>query len=261
VCSARLVVATSGFSVPQEKTEKIIHDITIKRSILWTCLIGLIQKYTYFATMLTPELYRYIILKKEPVIFFLAQSAPPREMYEEIEKIGKTFLSEFKNATYRSVYGVQADSIFYRTADDNIKREVITSSRFWVRDKDLSKCQKVMYAEDFGVEFVEELFAKIDYNKTMPNWPEYYEQRYKDYYDERHDRSIDLDGLSLAEMMSVFGSELHDVKPADLIILYMFDILPSDFRWMKEVSKRQIPTLVIFPENYGVKPILSFHIP
>ena len=211
--------------------------------------------------MLTPEIFRYLSQKKDPVIFFLAKFAPPEEMYEEIEKIGKSFLSEFKKATYRSVYGVHADSVFYRTADVNTKREVITSSRFWVQDKDLSGCQKVMYAEDFGVGFVEELFAKIDYNKTMPNWPEYYEQRFKEYYDERNDRSIDLGGLSLAEMMSVFGSDLLDVRPADLIILYLFDIFPNDFNWMKEVAKRQIPTLVIFPEKYRVKPILSFYIP
>jgi hypothetical protein len=192
--------------------------------------------------MLTPEIFRYLSIKKDPVIVLLSKYTKDKETYNQI---GKSFFQEFKNATYRSVYGYNQDSEFYISADENIKREAILQSRFMSKDQDTSKCQPIFYAEDFGVKVIEELFTRIKI-ESLPNYPGYFERRYKEFYDERNDdeRRDSLTGMYIADIISIFGSPLLNIAPADLVVLFLSELSPRDFIWYPVALKKDIRFIV-----------------
>ena len=136
--------------------------------------------------MLITEIFREISLKKDPVILLLSKLTPPKETYDQMDQIGRSFFQGFKNVTYRSVYGYNSDREFYTSAHESIKREAIVQSRYWLKNQDTSRCQTIFYTEDFGVDVIEELFARVKL-ETLPNYPDYFESRFKGYYDERND--------------------------------------------------------------------------
>ncbi|MFN6013163.1 MAG: hypothetical protein ACK47F_00555 [Flavobacteriales bacterium] len=195
--------------------------------------------------MLTPELYRYLTLKKEPVVFFNSMVAPPTEVYDVIEKLGKSFFSELPDVTYRSVYGVTGDSVFYRTAGEKITREAIAPSRLWVKNQDLSQCGRTIFTEDLPKEVVTELFSRVQ-PVTLPNYPGYAEKRFTEYCELPRDEKTDTDGLYLGALISVFGSEYLDIKPADLVVLYLTETVVNDFNWYPLALEKGIRTLVIY---------------
>ena len=194
--------------------------------------------------MLTPELYRHLTLKKNPVVFFQAKFAPPESAYDKIEKLGKSFFRELPDVTYRSVYGVSGDCLFYRSGEDQIKREAIAPSRRWVRNMDLSGCSETIYAEDLSKDVVRDLFSRVKPGH-LPNNPDYFEERLTDYCELPVDEKRDTDGMSLAELISVFGSEPLNIRPANLIVLFLTDMNAIDITWYRAVIEKDIRILVM----------------
>lgn len=194
--------------------------------------------------MLTPELYRHLTLKKDPIVFFHAMFASPESAYNEIEKLGKSFFSELPGITYRSVYGVNGDSVFYRSADNKLRREAIVPSRRWVKDTDLSRCQKKIFMEDLPKEVVTELLSRVQPGK-LPNYAGYTEKRFTDYCEMTIDEKTDTDGLILATLISVFGSAPLNIKAADLIVLYLTDTDAKGISWYRLAVEKDIRTLII----------------
>jgi hypothetical protein len=202
----------------------------------------ILDKHYICNAMLTPEIFRYLSIKKDPVIVLLSKYTKAKETYNQI---GKSFFQEFKNATYRSVYGYNQDSEFYTSADENIKREAILQSRFMSKDQDTSKCQPIFYAEDFGVNVIEELFSRVNL-ETLPNYPGYFERHFKDFYDERNDiyRPDSLTGMYIADLISIFGSPLLNISPADLVVLFLSEGSPRDFNWYPVALKMDVRVIV-----------------
>lgn len=191
--------------------------------------------------MLITEIFREISLKKDPVILLLSKLTPPKETYDQMDQIGRSFFQGFKNATYRSVYGYNSDREFYTSAHESIKREVIVQSRYWLKNQDTSRCQTIFYAGDFGVDVIEVLFARVKL-ETLPNYPGYFESRFKGYYDERNDdhRSFDMDGMYIADLISIFGSPALNLPPADLIVIFLSEGDHLDFQWYRVLIEMDI---------------------
>lgn len=194
--------------------------------------------------MLTPELYRYLTLKKNPVIYFHAKFVPPTDAYDKIERNAKAFFSELPSAKYRSSFGTKGDKIFYRNADQNLNREAIVPSRKWVKNFDLSGCQNVIYVEDLKVNVVEDLFNHLKF-ENLPNYPDFYLKRFLEYCNNSEEEKNELDGMFLSELISVFGNETIKIEPADLVVLYLTDLTEADILWMSQVHRYGIRTLVL----------------
>lgn len=194
--------------------------------------------------MLTPELYRYITLKKDPVIFFMSRFAPPDAVHFEIAQIGQTFFSELDNVTFRSVYATVGDRCFYRYADQKVKREAVFSQITRCQDSEGTSLFRVISVDELSIEHVDELFSQIQFD-NLPNYPDYFLERLRAYCEAPSDEKILTDSLLLAEMISVFGSENLSLKPADLIVLYLTEMQTSDILWMKQAVKKGIRTVVL----------------
>jgi hypothetical protein len=161
-----------------------------------------------------------------------------------MDQIGRSFFGELKNATFRASYGTFSDSQFCRSASEDIMREAIVSSRSWIEGKDHIDCRKILYAEDFSKEVIDDLFSRVKFN-NLPNYPGYLKQRLTEYIDAQEDARIETDGLILAELVSVFGSELLHVKPADLIVLFLSEISTQDIIWYRVAVEMGIRTIVV----------------
>ena len=198
--------------------------------------------------MLNPELYRYITLKKDPVIFFMSLFSPPEEVHYEIAQIGQTFFNELDNVTFRSVYVTVGDRCFYRYADQDVKREAVFSPMTRFQDSIVTSLVRVISVDELSIEHVDELFAQIQFD-NLPNYPDYYLERFRAYFETPSDERISTDGMLLAQMISVFGSRKLDLKPADLVVLYLTEIHTSDILWMKHAVKKGIRTLVLSPKH------------
>jgi len=194
--------------------------------------------------MLTPDLYRYITLKKEPVIFFMSRFAPTPEAQDQIALVGQTFFNEFGAATFRSVYATVGDICFYRSASNTINREAIVTSRNWTKNKDLSDCSRLIFAEDLSKEHIEELFMQVQLDAIKTN-REYFVERLINYCVSPVEEKIETDGIIMAELISVFGSEIFNIKPADLVVLYLSEMKATDILWMNQLVKKGIRTLIL----------------
>jgi hypothetical protein len=182
-------------------------------------------------------------LNKESIVFFMSRYAPSTDAYEAIERIGRTLFKEFPEGTFRSTYSTLGDYYFYKHAYQNLKREAFISPLSKLGDLDLASVE-LFCIDDFGTELVDELSESIQFD-FLPNYPGYFNDRIEAYFSSKAIDKIETDGVVIAEMIAAFGSKTLNLRPADLIILYLTELHPTDILWLKNAIISGVPLMVV----------------
>ena len=152
----------------------------------------------------------------EYIIYIHIKFAPPIEFRQFIESAANSIAENFPFAKYRFTWGTIGERWFYHKLPKSTNTTLIAPSKFWIRNNDSSMISKVMFAELFTPEFVENLIERSKY----PYFTSQLQERLLRAISAGDNSSRnDLDLMTLAELICVLGDE-DKIKKPNLIIKF-----------------------------------------